>query len=508
MRIQIPTTIIAILLVLTLAIPFARAVESNTVSVQEFYPKENHYIFVCTADGFTPNGYDWDFGDGEKLFDQTENNVYHIFANDGDYTVTCTASDGNVTTMNTLDVTVDAPARATVIVDPNYPQGADYSFICQTEGMTADTYDWEIRNTNTDESVYLQYDTTNSAIFHSFTENGNYMVACSATDGDTTIIDTFALSVTDATGTEGACGGDQVMVNVADDDTTVIVPAGACNDVYIQVPETVDETRIDLTQLLVSDTDEVYATLPVSITFDVETGEGRVLVQIPAGMTMYSSNSWDGILRLPALTPAPDGVDGVTSTISIGAAQPVWFDKGVRIEFDNRAGQRIAYVHGSDTTEIESLCSEDSQAAADALVPQGDCKIDVSVHLVVWTKHFTEFVTYTDEEEQSNHGSGKSMHPSLQAWLDREEEPVAEAPAQEQAVTEPEPAETVPAPVQEEPVAEPVETDDRRDARESSDAVVNSLLTTGQPPGPPLWLKASTALVLVGALVAGFFVQR
>lgn len=62
--------------------------------VKQWYPKGGNYVFVCEAQGFTPTAYDWDFGDGQKLYDVTNRDVFHRYDNGGQYVVSCTASDG------------------------------------------------------------------------------------------------------------------------------------------------------------------------------------------------------------------------------------------------------------------------------------------------------------------------------------------------------------------------------------------------------------------------------
>lgn len=61
-----------------------------------------------------------------------------------------------------------------------------------------------------------------------------------------------------------------------------------------------------------------------------------------------------------------------------------------------QAGKRAGYVrNGISFTEITSTCSGDSQGVGDALSTDGDCRIDVGGDLVLWTKHFTAFATYS-----------------------------------------------------------------------------------------------------------------
>ena len=59
-------------------------------------------------------------------------------------------------------------------------------------------------------------------------------------------------------------------------------------------------------------------------------------------------------------------------------------------------------------TTITTVCSADSQAVGDALPLEGDCKIDIGSDLVVWTKHFTNFVTYTQTTTPASSSSSSS----------------------------------------------------------------------------------------------------
>ena len=95
---------------------------SVTVSVDPEYPQGPAYVFLCEADGFTPLGYDWDFGDGEYLYDQLTADVYHEFSANGEYTVTCTASDGETTESGSVQAVVETCGEYELLitqVDPN-----------------------------------------------------------------------------------------------------------------------------------------------------------------------------------------------------------------------------------------------------------------------------------------------------------------------------------------------------------------------------------------------------
>ncbi|MFZ4631819.1 MAG: hypothetical protein ACOYL8_01260 [Patescibacteria group bacterium] len=60
-----------------------------------------------------------------------------------------------------------------------------------------------------------------------------------------------------------------------------------------------------------------------------------------------------------------------------------------------------------DFTEISTACGENSQTWADAnLIIDGDCKINSGSDLVIWTKHFTSFATYTQTATVTSGGGG------------------------------------------------------------------------------------------------------
>lgn len=74
--------------------------------VADWYPKQLHPVFICSANEFTPSTYDFTFGDGEKTANYAQNNVYKIYAAPGTYTATCTAKQGTTTAQASTTVTV------------------------------------------------------------------------------------------------------------------------------------------------------------------------------------------------------------------------------------------------------------------------------------------------------------------------------------------------------------------------------------------------------------------
>jgi peptidoglycan hydrolase-like protein with peptidoglycan-binding domain len=139
-----------------------------------------------------------------------------------------------------------------------------------------------------------------------------------------------------------------------------------------------------------------------------------VTADIPAGTTITGDSSWDGTIEAPTATTTTLSVSGfdvtITSAIAIGSSDSdLTFDKGVKLTFVGQAGQHVGwYNHAGTFAEITDTCSADSQTAGDALAAGGSCKIDVGGDLVVWTKHFSTFVTYTQTAVSTGGSSGGS----------------------------------------------------------------------------------------------------
>jgi parallel beta-helix repeat protein len=129
-----------------------------------------------------------------------------------------------------------------------------------------------------------------------------------------------------------------------------------------------------------------------------------VNVDIPAGTIITGESGWDGTINAPTIKTilasdiiADAGYSASTDEIiEIGFPNiKLTFSQGVRILIPGKAGKDVGYTRiGGTFKTIKTECSSDSQDAIDS-IPDEDCKIDVGSDLVIWTKHFTQFVTYT-----------------------------------------------------------------------------------------------------------------
>lgn len=166
----------------------------------------------------------------------------------------------------------------------------------------------------------------------------------------------------------------------------------------------VGNVRLDFFGRINSFENAVNATLNASINIEANTTVGLVTIQIPENVTISGNSSWGGIIDTPIVrnvssvnVTADSGYSAsVLKVIEIGYGDVLLtFDKAVRISIEDQAGKDAGYVRGGVFTKISDTCSNDSQVAGDLLVSGGDCKIDSGDDLIIWTKHFTKFVTYS-----------------------------------------------------------------------------------------------------------------
>ncbi len=154
-----------------------------------------------------------------------------------------------------------------------------------------------------------------------------------------------------------------------------------------------------------------YTTATTSTTTTAETGSNPeiltgtstvgslvVTANIPTGTTITGDALWNGILSPPTATTATVSLSGfntkVTSAIEIGSSDSdLTFSNPVKLTFAGQAGKRVGwYNHAGTFTEITAPCGTSTPLA---LTAGASCKTNSSQDLIVWTTHFSKFVTYT-----------------------------------------------------------------------------------------------------------------
>ena len=247
---------------------------------------------------------------------------------------------------------------------------------------------------------------------------------------DTFIVPTTAqgnLTVVTGYGSNVACANLTVAkeitsdITIADDGSNknLAITSNTPN-VSVTVPAGVTGTSISVSNLLTANASGVSSSalpaLNITASTIINTIPVQVAVYIPRGTIVSAPTSWDGTINVPTVQPnntitvTPDS--GKTATvgavIEVGYGDvPLTFSKAVRILIPGQAGNDAGYYRNGTFTKITTVMAADSQDAGDALAAGGDGKISVGSDLVIWTKHFTQFVTYT----QTSNGSTDSPGP-------------------------------------------------------------------------------------------------
>lgn len=191
-----------------------------------------------------------------------------------------------------------------------------------------------------------------------------------------------------------------------------IVSAGN-NPVAINVPSGVSNTTLNIASLLQTPlsgtvTSNALPSLAISAAVDLNsTGiPVNVQVQIPQGTMVSAPEGWDGTIHVPAVqatnsvtvTPSNGSTATVNSVIEVGFGDvPLTFNQAVRLLIPGQAGKKAGYVRSGTFYPISTVLSADDQSTANSTLTSGqDAYLNVGSDLVIWTKHFTRFVTYSE----------------------------------------------------------------------------------------------------------------
>ena len=139
-----------------------------------------------------------------------------------------------------------------------------------------------------------------------------------------------------------------------------------------------------------------------------------VAYEIPSGATFKGPADWDGVINTPTHmkfftgpTAIGIGFSVVTSTaIEIGGGDHhIIFDQPVKLTFIGEAGRLIGWSQGGIFHQIITTCNS---ATSPTLSADSDCSIEVGSDIIVWTRHFSTFITYNQvvNSNSSNTSSG------------------------------------------------------------------------------------------------------
>lgn len=224
---------------------------------------------------------------------------------------------------------------------------------------------------------------------------GSNTATLTVQSADGTASQTYTVTITRAAATQTV--PDSSGSATVTSSTPTLVVTSTSTPLTVTVSSGTTNATIDYSALLNTSTNS--ATVPQT-TIQSSTAN----VQIPSGTVITASGTWDGIIKAPTVQsaasisiPTSSGtLNTVGTVIEVGSSTVnLTFDKAVRLLIPGQAGTLVGYQRNGVFTQITNPCSADSQAAGDALSAGGDCYISVGSDMVVWTKHFTTFATYT-----------------------------------------------------------------------------------------------------------------
>lgn len=203
-----------------------------------------------------------------------------------------------------------------------------------------------------------------------------------------------------------------------------VVMASSNFNTNITIPSSVTNPVLNFSNVLSTFSTYTTAIYNNIINVDTTTSMGNIKLEIPALTTISGPLNWDGKMNAPKLlsntsaTPVANSGKSATTqaVLEVGLGDTVLtFDKAVRLLVTGQAGKLVGFQRGSTFSKITQSCEADSHTTGDNLPSNGDCYISVGSDLVIWTKHFTKFVTYTETSStsstsNSNNGSGASSN--------------------------------------------------------------------------------------------------
>jgi len=178
--------------------------------------------------------------------------------------------------------------------------------------------------------------------------------------------------------------------------SSVLIPINSSQPVAIAVPAGVTKAKVSVAAVTTGS--NKTAALPL-VEVQAATPLGNIHVAIPAGTQITAPAGWDGTISLPEVQSSSNVSvrnGRVSTVIEVGSPDvSLTFDKAVRILLPNQAGKSAGYIREGILTPITGSISADKQAAANSeIAAGGDALLTVGSDLVIWTKHFTRFISY------------------------------------------------------------------------------------------------------------------
>ncbi|HKC78899.1 MAG TPA: hypothetical protein VKB83_02260, partial [Nitrosopumilaceae archaeon] len=217
----------------------------------------------------------------------------------------------------------------------------------------------------------------------------------------------------------------QIQITVDPNHPQLVVLSSNATLSTITIPSTVTNPKLNYTTITQTSGTSKTVTIDTSLTINKATLGSIIDVKVilSPNITISGPISWNSVVNLPTAQatssvplPTQAGVTNtVTKSIEVGSGSTtLTFNKAVRIVFVGNAGQHVGYYNSvTPFTEITTTCNDNTQSTNDGLPAGGNCKINIGSDLVVWTKHFTGFATWTSSTSSTSSSSSSSATGGL-----------------------------------------------------------------------------------------------
>ena len=177
------------------------------------------------------------------------------------------------------------------------------------------------------------------------------------------------------------------------------------------MPDTVaddEDVIVNLFSLVDSDKKLTLGVNDLTLSRNSNTGVSYS-VEIPSGTVIQGESNWNGLITVPTVkantevtvtSGTPDLVVEVGST-----GVKLTFDKAVKLVLPGKAGKSAGYAGSDDVFNTIDVCTASEVADPNTLSAEEDCYTTSGNDMIIWTKHFTKFVSYTPSSESSS-GTG------------------------------------------------------------------------------------------------------
>ncbi|MDB5260497.1 MAG: hypothetical protein JWN37_728 [Candidatus Nomurabacteria bacterium] len=136
-----------------------------------------------------------------------------------------------------------------------------------------------------------------------------------------------------------------------------------------------------------------------------------VTMELAIGTTITGTSSWDGTFTFPTATTTgftinafPNTILTIQAAVELGlAGNALSLDIPLKLTFAGLSGSKVAWSRGGVITDINATCTSTSTPT---LAADEDCRTSSGSDLIVWTRHLTTFVAYTQVAFSSGGGGG------------------------------------------------------------------------------------------------------